>query len=149
MAHGEDVWCALIRTIFSTDELLPTLAMVRSYANVIIPLVLAFAVGVLVYLYGTSKSQFHSAEEELKEIKKDLADARGEKESLRYELDTLTDELEQLSKDKKEALQRAEAAEENAHKANNDMVCTIIDHSTQIILIIWSLPVFSRHGSPL
>lgn len=98
--------------------------MVRSYINVIIPLVLAFAIGVLVYLYGTSNSQFHDAEQELKEIKKDLADARSEKESLRYELDTLTDELEQLSKDKKEALQRAEAAEENAHKAQNDMVGT-------------------------
>ena len=98
--------------------------MVRSYINVIIPLVLAFAIGVLVYLYGTSNSQFHEVEQELKEIKKDLADARSEKESLRYELDTLTDELEQLSKDKKEALQRAEAAEENAHKAQNDMVGT-------------------------
>ncbi len=97
--------------------------MVRSLnANVIVPLVLAFAIGVLVYLYGTTKSQLKSAEEELKEIRKDLADARSEKESLRYELDTLTDELEQLSKDKKEALQRAEAAEEHAHKANNDLV---------------------------
>ena len=97
--------------------------MARNFnASVIIPLVLAFGVGVMVYLYGTARSQYNSVEEELKEIKKDLADARSEKESLRYELDTLTDQLEQISKDKTEALQRAESAEEIAHKANKDVV---------------------------
>lgn len=92
-------------------------------AGVIIPLILAFGIGVLVYLYGTSKSQYNSVVEEFKEFKKELANVRSSKESLQYELNTVKDELERSLKDKSEALEKADNAEEKALQANVDVVC--------------------------
>ena len=92
-------------------------------AGVVIPLVLAFAIGVLVYLYGTSRSQYNILVGDMKEFQKDLANVRSEKESLQHELNTIKDELERVSKARVEALEKVESAEGKASLADQEKVC--------------------------
>ena len=89
---------------------------------VIIPLVLAFCIGVMVYLYGTSKAQYRSAALELKELQKEIANVRSEKESVQYELNTKRDELERVSKDRNDALERESNLEDKARLLKGEMV---------------------------
>lgn len=98
-------------------------------AGVVVPLVLAFGIGVLVYLYTTSRSQYNILLEDMKELQKDLANARSEKESLQYELNTNKDELERVLKAKGEALERVERAEVKANEADEEMVCIHADNN--------------------
>ena len=111
--------------LYLEESILANMVLSRGGVNagVIIPLILAFGIGVLVYLYGTSKSQYNSVVEEFKEFKKELANVRSSKESLQYELNTVKDELERSLKDKSEALEKADNAEEKALQANVDVVC--------------------------
>ena len=93
-------------------------------AGVVVPLVLAFGLGILVYLYSTSRSQYNILLGDMKELQKDLANVRSEKESLRHELNTNKDELERVLKAKGEALERLESAEGKADQADVEMVCS-------------------------
>ena len=97
-------------------------------AGVVIPIVLAFGVGVLVYLYTTSRSQYNGIVQDLKDLKKELANVRSEKETLQYDLNTNKDELERVLKAKGEALERAENAEDKVNQVSGEAV-RIISHT--------------------
>ena len=93
--------------------------------GIVVPLLLAFAVGVLVYLYGSARSQYSSAALEVKGLYKDLAVVRSEKESLQFELNTERDQLERASKEKNRVLERAENAEDKVQQVQAELVSTV------------------------
>ena len=95
-------------------------------AGVIVPLVLAFGIGVLVYLYSMSRSQHNVLLGDMKELQIDLADARSEKESIQHALNTNKDELERVLKAKSAALERVESAESKVNQADQEMVCVCL-----------------------
>ena len=90
--------------------------------SLILPLVLAFCIGILVYLYGTSKAQYNSNAHELKELQKVLANVRSEKESLQYELNKKKDEFVRVSKDRNEAIERESNLEGKAKQLELELV---------------------------
>ena len=95
-------------------------------AGVLIPLVLSFAIGVLIYLYGTSRSQHKSLLENFRDVQRTASNLRSERDSLQYDLNKAKDESQQTLKEKEKALERAMVAEDKANRANDDLVCIIL-----------------------
>ena len=106
-------------------------------AGVVIPLVLAFGIGVLVYLYGTSRSQHNILVGDMKELQKEMANVRSEKESLQHDLNTIKDELERVSKAKNEALEKVETAEGKATQADQEKVCHALSYAKLALICLF------------
>ena len=85
-------------------------------AGVLVPIVLSFAIGVLIYLYVTSRSQHKTVLSDYKDLQIALSDLRSERDSLQYDLSTAKDENKRAVGEKEKAL--AEASE-----AHMKMVC--------------------------
>ena len=90
--------------------------------SLILPQVLAFCIGILVYLYGTSKAQYNSTAHELRELQKVIANVRSEKESLQYELNKKKDEFVRVSKDRNDAIERESHLEGKAKQLELELV---------------------------
>ena len=79
-------------------------------ASLLVPLVLSFAIGVLIYLYVTSRSQHKTVLSDYKDLQRSLSDLRSERDSLQYDLNTAKDENNRAVKEKGKALAEAEDA---------------------------------------
>ena len=92
--------------------------------SLILPLVLAFCIGILVYLYGTSKAQYNSTAHELRELQKVIANVCSEKESLQYELNKKKGGFVRVlvSKYKNDAIERESNLEGKAKQLELELV---------------------------
>ncbi len=82
--------------------------------SLLVPVVLAFVVGILLYFYWGVSSQLGNLQADNRELKKGLAAARNERDNLHYRLNLLREDLDVALQKKDDLEQRAQ--EEDARR---------------------------------
>lgn len=87
-----------------------------------VPIILAFVVGVLLYLYWGVSSQLGSLQGDNRELKRDLAGARNERDNLQYRLNLLREDLDVALQKRDDLEQRAEEEQGSRREAEDRAV---------------------------
>ena len=77
----------------------------------LVPLILAFIIGLLLYFYWGVSSQVHGLRADNSALKRELSNARNERDNLQYRLNLLRDDLDVAVQGKEDAQRRVEQLE--------------------------------------
>ena len=91
-------------------------------SSLLIPLILAFIIGLLLYFYWGASSQVVSLKTDNNGLKKELRAARNERDNLQYRLNLLREDLDVALQKKEEADRRFQEEEELVQGADAKIV---------------------------
>ncbi len=94
--------------------------------SLLVPILLAFVVGILLYLYWGVSSQLGDVQADSRGLKRDLAGARNERDNLQYRLNLLREDLDVALQKKDELEGRAQEEEANRQAAEDKVVSGMI-----------------------